>query len=67
MSGTVVEDMEDTGLEGTSGNGSLSVRTVEELVCVSVEDGPGVVSFSFLLETKDRELGSTDTSLSFPF
>ena len=66
MSGAVVEDMEGAGLEGTSGNGSFSV-CVEDLVSVSVEDGPGVVSLSFLLDTKGRELGSKDSSLSFPF
>jgi hypothetical protein len=49
FSETVVEDMEGAG---TSGNGSFSVCTVEDLGCVSVEDGPGVFSLSFLLETK---------------
>ena len=67
VSGTVVEVIEDGGLEGTSGNGSFSVCTVEDLASVPVEDGPGVVSFSFLLDIKGRELGSTDGSLSFPF
>lgn len=67
VSGTVVEDMEGAGLEGTSGNGSFSVCTSEELTSGSVEVGPGVVSLSFLLETENREPGSTDSSLSFPF
>lgn len=61
---SVVEDMEGAGLEGTSGNGSLSVCTVKVLAIVSVEDGPVVFSLSFLL---GRELGSADSSLSFPF